>query len=137
MPKQIDVIKKEKVKQALKAGKSAKQALLDAGYKATTASHSTAESVVKVSQEEILQEIRAKDVGVDYFLNKSEIIFKKALQKEDLTNASRAIENQARFVGIDKQTSVTNIWNLPDNGSIDPEILTKLARRRGQNVGKV
>ncbi len=39
MSKGIDIIKKEKVKQNLLKGDSAKQALLDAGYSPNTAEH--------------------------------------------------------------------------------------------------
>ena len=65
MSKQIDKIKYIKVKASLLKGNTAKQSLLDAGYTPATASHSTANAVVKRSQEAIIAELSESDVTVE------------------------------------------------------------------------
>ena len=65
MPKRIDKIKKAKYKQSRLEGKSQKQALLDAGYKLSTAIQSSSMSIVKQSEKEILSTLKASDLSVD------------------------------------------------------------------------
>lgn len=74
-------IKQLKVKQGLLAGKSAIQAVKDAGYTDATASHSTGLGVVKCSIDEIRQDIIDNGVTAEYVIDKL---------KREADNASNA-----------------------------------------------
>ena len=70
MAKQVDALKKLKYKVARLEGKSIKQGLLDAGYSAATASHSSLNGVVKSSEPELADMVRASDISVDWVIGK-------------------------------------------------------------------
>lgn len=130
MPINVNPIKKHKVKEALKAGIDAKNAMIKAGYSPNTAKHACVEKVVRDSQAEIIEEMRAKDITCDYLIKKTEAIITKADKKGDITNQHRGIENIARFVGIDKpQSNITNIWNISDLQET-PEGLREVFKRK-------
>jgi len=64
--KNIDPIKKAKYKSARKQGNSIVQSLKDAGYSNSVAHKSSDNTVVKVCDQEIVNELRAKDITVDW-----------------------------------------------------------------------
>jgi len=71
LSKQIDPIKKAKYKISRKRGKSITQSLKDAGYAIGSAEGRNSDlSVVKVGDKEILNELMAKDVTVEWVINK-------------------------------------------------------------------
>lgn len=57
MPKQINPIRKARLKKELLEGKSAKQSMIDAGYSVNTAINATQKTVVKDCQLEIKNEL--------------------------------------------------------------------------------
>ena len=130
MPITISPIRKAKVKAALLKGASASQALREAGYSANSALHSTDMTVIKCNMAEIQEDLTAKDITVDHLIKKTERIVNKAFEKEDYTNSLRGIEDQARFVGIDKPIIIGNVWSTGDVNILDADSLTKLAKNR-------
>lgn len=75
-------------------------------------------------------QIKAKDITVDWLIEKTENITEKAETRNDFSNVHRGIENIARFVGIDKQSSIiTNVYHVASN-SVDKNNLTELLNQR-------
>ncbi len=70
MAKQIDKIKKIRYKASRLKGESIKQSLINAGYTEATAEHSSSLGVVKCGEAEIMKELRAADVTVDWVVGK-------------------------------------------------------------------
>lgn len=64
--KQIDPIKKEKYKQARLKGKDKKNSMLEAGYALNTAIQAPAMSIVKQSEKELMEAVKASDVTVEW-----------------------------------------------------------------------
>lgn len=102
MPKGINAIKKHKVKQAILKGKSYKQAMIDAGYKETTATKSTHNKVVKVSQEEIMQELKEKDITVDFIIERLNKDRDLAINNKDYSVVVRVDELLGKIIGVFK-----------------------------------
>lgn len=97
--KGIDKIKKAKVKKSLIEGKTAKQALLDAGYSKATARKSTLARVVKECQSEIIQGIRKK-ISEDYIISNLLQDRDLALAKEDYSTATRINELLGKYLSM-------------------------------------
>jgi len=70
MTKQIDKIRKAKYKASRLRGNSIRQGLRDAGYTEASASHSSGLGVVKCSEQELMDEIRASDISIEWVLNR-------------------------------------------------------------------
>lgn len=102
MPKGINAIRKHKVKQAILKGKSYKQAMIDAGYKETTATKSTHNKVVKVSQEEIMQELKEKDITVDFIIERLNKDRDLAINNKDYSVVVRVDELLGKIIGVFK-----------------------------------
>jgi hypothetical protein len=128
MPKTINPVNKAGVLNDLKRGLTTAQALRNNGYAETTITRSTTLKVVKQCKEEIMAELKAKDLNADYFINKVEEQVISQTQDPDIKR--KGIVDQARFAGIDKQQQITNVWNIGNMDEKDTEILTKMARRR-------
>lgn len=127
----VNPVRKAIVKEALKRGKTSKQALLEAGYAPSTAAQGHKTTVLPVARRELLEELKAKQLDADYFINKVE---KQVIESTNDPDVKRkGIVDQARFAGIDKQQQVTNIWNIEAIDTKDIDALTKLARRRKSN----
>jgi hypothetical protein len=124
------------LKQARLKGMSKAKALKQAGYAKTTAEHVAYEiPLLKLVDKEIMADLTAKDITVDYLLKECQQVKQLALNYGDFSNASRNIENQAKFVGIDKQGGQTlniNIVNM--DLKLDDDQLTRLARRRQSSI---
>ena len=67
--KQIDKLRKAKYKQSRLRGNSIAQSLRDANYTEGTARKSSANGVAKVSEQELMNEIKAKDITVDWVID--------------------------------------------------------------------
>ena len=98
MAKRINKIKKKLVKQGILKGKSYKQAMIDAGYQNTTARKSTLNTVVKVCQKEIMQELRAKDVTVDLLIKRMNRTRELAEAKGDYSTVTRIDELMGKYI---------------------------------------
>ena len=96
----INPIRKSKVKSKLKSGMNAKQAMIEAGYSVNTAIKSTANKVVKVSQAEIAAELKASDVTVEFVLKRLNEDRELALEKGDLSTATRVDELIGRYIAM-------------------------------------
>jgi len=70
LPKKVDPLKAEKYKQARLQGKSIKGSMLEAGYTEATAHHSSTEGVVKRCEPELMAEVKASDISVDWVISK-------------------------------------------------------------------
>jgi len=111
---QFNPVKKAIVKSSLLKGKSARQALKDAGYSNASVSHSTHCAVVKHSTAEILAEFRMCDVTPERVLADLEHLQKLALEKGDIPTATKITELRGKYLAM---------WT--DKKVIDHTILTK------------
>jgi len=96
----INKVRKAKVKSALKQGKSARQALREAGYSEAAVSHSTHNSVVKHSTAEIIEELRASEVTADLVIMRVNQARDLALAKGDITSVLRADELLGKYIAL-------------------------------------
>ena len=130
--KRINPIRKRILKRELKKGNDAKNSMLKAGYKPNTAHNATQTNIVKTCQEEISQELKAKDITVDYLIGL--LLQAKELcltgNKADITNFIRSIDSMARIVSIGSQDkTVINIANVPNTSEeLTQSILDRLKR---------
>ncbi len=69
MPKQIDKLRKIKYKASRLRGNSIAQGLRDAGYSEGRARISSGNTIVKVCERELVNEISKKDITIDWVLN--------------------------------------------------------------------
>lgn len=97
MPRTVNPIKKAKVKRALLQGKSARQALAEGGYSPATVSHSTENTVVRRSMQEMLQELKLSDITVDYIARGYIDIIERCLTKQDYATAKSAYDSLAKW----------------------------------------
>lgn len=95
----ISPLRRLQVKAGLLAGKTAKQALKDAGYKESVANHSTSAPCVKLCQAEIEKDIKSK-ITVDYVLSEIKRIQIAAEAKNDFSTALRAQELLGKHLAI-------------------------------------
>jgi hypothetical protein len=97
MPKQINPIRKAKVKQGLLKGKSARQAVLEADYSINTAINATKTNVVKHCTAEIQEERKATDITIQSLINEVENVMLLATNKKDLSVALNCIITKAKL----------------------------------------
>lgn len=112
MPKNINPIKKARVKQALLQGKSARQALKEGNYTQSTIHRSTMNKSVKVCLAEIKSELKANEVTVDMVIMEIDQIRQLALNSEDYSTAGRMAELKGKYLAM---------WK--DRAEIDHKIL--------------
>lgn len=129
MPSSINPIKEAKVRRSLLAGKSARQALRDAGYKEGSVSHSTDMPVIKRSMNKIADDIKSK-ITVEYILNK---LNKEVLEAKNSADRIRATELLGKYLAMFKETnlnynqdSITQEDKLILSKYINPERLSKI-----------
>lgn len=124
MSKGIDNIKRYKVKQSLLNGNTAKQALIEAGYSLNTATHSTSESVIKVSQAEIIQELKQSEVTVEVVLQRLNEDRNLAQAKGDIATMTRVDELLGRYLAMftDKQQIKGEIITEQEQGILQKYI---------------
>ena len=70
MPKQIDKLKKARYKQARLRGNSIKGSLLEANYSKSTAHQSSTNAIVKQCEPELLAQVKASDITVEWVVNR-------------------------------------------------------------------
>jgi hypothetical protein len=124
----INKVQVELCKQAIKKGKNIKDSIIAAGMSPKTADGKAGNcKTYQVAEQQVLKELRAKQLDADWFINRVE---QKVINKTDNPDIIRkAISDQARFAGIDNQpTNVTNVYQLSE--TVDPEILTRRARAK-------
>ena len=100
MPKTINPIRKAKVKQALKQGKSARQALKEANYAPETIKRSTANKSVKVSMDELKQEFSESDITIKLVINNLIEDRKWARKKGDFSTVVRVDELLGKYLAM-------------------------------------
>jgi transposase len=103
MPKKINKLKKEKVKQALLQGKSIRQALRFAGYSEGTVhgnANSNTNRLVKACMEEIMTELKAKDVTVDVVIQRLNEDRELARKKGDISTMTRVDELLGKYLAM-------------------------------------
>ena len=107
MSKRIDKIKKAKYKQSRLEGKSQKQALLDAGYKLSTAIQSSSMSIVKQSEKEILSTLKASDLSVDWVIGKLNTELENIHAKS--SDRVRILELLGKYINMFKDANTTQV----------------------------
>ena len=127
MPLTVSPIKKAIVKRALKAGKSAREALKEANYAPSAIRQSTYNPVVKQSIEEIVQELKAIDITPDLIIQRLNQDRELALLKGDFSTATRVDELLGKYIAmfsdrLDTQTQLTLTQE-------DKSILSRYAER--------
>jgi hypothetical protein len=119
----INLYKKER-----KQGGTIEGALLEAGCAPSTARHLNSNTKMAViGERELREELRAKDVTIDYLVNNVDRVRDKAETKQDFTNTLRAYEGIAKFVGIgqEQHTNTTNILHIQTS---EPDKLTEFIK---------
>ena len=111
MARTVDPIKQQKVETAMKRGESAKDALLQAGYTIKTAIRSTANKSVKISQDNIMRELKASDVTIDLVIKNLNEDRELARKKHDISTMSRCDELLGKYLAMftDKQKVDTTL----------------------------
>lgn len=126
MSKQINPIRKAKVKQALREGKSAKAAALEANYAPATAINACKLTVVKDCQAEIVAELKASDITPELVINRLNQDKAGAIAKGDWATATRVDELLGKYIALftDRQQSEARV-------TINAEEQSELRRLRG------
>jgi len=111
MPLTVSPIKKAIVKRALKQGKSARQALRECNYSEGHIRRSTKNKIVRDSMNEIMEELKAKDVTVDLVIRRLNEDRELALSKKDYATATRVDELLGKYLAMftDRQQTEVNI----------------------------
>jgi hypothetical protein len=107
VPKQIDKIKIELYKDARLRGASIKGAMLKAGYKPSTAHHSSTEGVVKRCEPELQAMVKASDISVDWVLNRLNTELKSTDAKA--SDRIRICELLGKYLNMFKDNQVTQV----------------------------
>ena len=108
MSKQIDKLKKAKFKASRLQNKSIAQSLRDSGYSEATAHKSSVNTVVKVCEQELLEEFKATSITVEYVLGG---LKKEAEQAKNAADRIRAFELLGKYQAMftDKQITTNQI----------------------------
>ena len=106
MPIKVNKLRQLAVERSLRAGKSARQALKDAGYSDATVSHSTANKVVKSSIEKISKEFM-ETITPDNVIKSLLHLKKLAIEKNDLATATRCTELIGKYLKMFNSTDIT------------------------------
>ena len=120
MPKGINKIRQLAVERSLRAGKSAKQSLLDGGYTNATARKSTINKVVKVCQakikEEFMQTITPENVIKSLLHLKS-----LAVNKSDLSTAVRCDELIGKYLKMfsSNEINISQTFSKEDKEALE------------------
>jgi len=124
----VDEVKLMKYKASRLKGLKKAQSLRNAGYSEAVASHRQADTTLAiVGDNEILQEEKVTQASIHKEYNSAKT---RAIKKGDITNEVRIIDGKRSLYGVGKEQGSTNIYNLSIDGKVDPELLTRLARRK-------
>ena len=107
MPKQIDKLKKEKYKQSRLEGKSIKGSLLEAGYSEGHARRSSSNKIVKEGETEIMNEVKASDITVEWVVNRltQELVAPDAKASDRI----RVSELLGKYLNMFKDNNTVNV----------------------------
>jgi len=101
MPRTINPIRKARLKKELKKSpENIKEALLKAGYTATTAHNSSNNKCVEVCQAEIVAELKHSDITPDLMIKHFTEDRTLALAKGDLSTATRVDELMSKSIAM-------------------------------------
>ena len=119
MPRTVNPIKKIKVKGSLKQGKSAREALREAGYSQGHINRSTANKIVKDSISEISKELKAKDITYDLVIKRLDEDRELARNKRDIATMKACDELLGKYIAMftDKQ-EIKQTIEQPTNDDI-------------------
>ena len=113
MPKQVDKIRKAKYKASRLQGNSIAQSLRDAGYSEGRARISSGNTIVKVSEPEIMNEIKASDITVEWVVNRltQELVAPDAKASDRI----RVSELLGKYLNMFKDTQNTQVIVFNDD----------------------
>ena len=103
----LNPVKKSIVKNQLKLGKDATEALTKAGYKPNTVKHSTSTKVVQVCYDEIKKELKAEEYTIELLVERLEKFYNRAVKANDLGAEDKAIDKIGRFLSAWKDRTVS------------------------------
>ncbi len=138
MPKTLDKLKIKKVKNGIINGKSAAQAMKDAGYAKTTAEHKVSpwNKLLKVVQEQVEKEFKLEGVTPTQVLKEIDTVRALAQKCGDLSTAGRMSELKGRYLAMftDKVKMDQTIITKEDQAIIDNYMpKTSTGNRLGNN----
>ena len=123
MANTVSKIKVRKVKNGLLQGKTAKQAMLDAGYKETTAGHNISpyNKLLQTVHAEIEREFKLSDVTVEQVIKEIDTIRLLAEKQGDLSTAGRMSELKGRWLAMftDRKVIDAKVITNEDQAIID------------------
>ena len=134
MPKHIDKIRKEMVKSNKYKGYTDKEALLKAGYSKTTAEHHVGDiAVLKRVKEEIMEELRARDVTVDMVIQRLNEDRQLAKAKGDTATMTKVDELLGKYLAMwtEKRQIDANIMTQEERTILDKYISGNRLRDKG------
>jgi len=113
MPKQIDPLKKIRYKQARLEGKDKKNSMLEAGYSLNTAIQAPAMSIVKQSEKELMAEVKASDISVEWVVKQltKELVAPDAKASDRI----RVTELLGKYLNMFRDAQTTQVqFNIND-----------------------
>jgi hypothetical protein len=110
MANTISKLRKTKLKAELLKGTDAKNALINSGYKKTTARNSTSNKCVQVCQDEIIDDIKSK-ITVESVLKQLNDARELSIKDKQYSSAIRATELLGKFLAMftDKSVNETTV----------------------------
>jgi hypothetical protein len=108
VPKQIDKLKKELYKQSRLQGNSKAKSMIDAGYASSTAyKKASTASVVISSEQELMNEVKASDISVDWVISKLNAELQSIHAKS--SDRVRILELLGKYLNMFKDNQVTQV----------------------------
>lgn len=107
MPKQVDQLKKERYKKARLQGKSIVSSLEQAGYAESTARQSSFVTASKQGEAELMAQVKASDITVDWVVNQltKELVSKDAKASDRI----RVSELLGKYLNMFKDSQSTQV----------------------------
>lgn len=107
MPKQVDKLKAEKYKQARLEGNSIAKSLRDSGYAPSTARQSSFVTVAKQGEAELMAQVKASDITVEWVVNRltQELVAPDAKASDRI----RVSELLGKYLNMFKDTQNTQL----------------------------
>ena len=121
----IDPVRKDLVKEARLKGKSAADSLRHAGYSENTATHEVGRQLtLKYVDQEIKEELKAKDINTDWLLKEYLRLKKLTEGTKDYNTAKATIDSIAKFIA-----QIPDKLDLTQVDKADQEILDRYMRK--------
>jgi len=120
LAKQVDKLKKERYKQARLQGESVKGSLLEAGYSKSTAHQSSTNTIVKQCEPELMNEVKASDISVDWVINKLNSELQSIHAKS--SDRIRILELLGKYLAMfkDSQSTQPIVFNIDITKDLPP-----------------